>query len=96
VLSTVRRQLAPGGALIVADENVAEAFTAPGDDIERAMYGYSVLFCLPNTRAEPGSVATGTVIRPETMLRYGREAGYRSVTILPIAHDVFRLYRFDP
>ena len=31
---------------------MAETFTAPGDDIERVMYGYSILFCLPNGLAE--------------------------------------------
>ncbi|HUQ44850.1 MAG TPA: class I SAM-dependent methyltransferase [Candidatus Limnocylindria bacterium] len=96
VLRSVRGLLKPGGALIVADEGVQEQFTAPGDEIERAMYGYSVLFCLPNTRAEPGSVATGTVIRPEVMGRYGTEAGFAKVSVLPIAHEVFRLYRMDP
>jgi ubiquinone/menaquinone biosynthesis C-methylase UbiE len=96
VLASVRRLLAPGGTLIVADEGVQEAFTAPGDEIERAMYGYSVLFCLPNTRADAGSVATGTVIRPATMRRYAQDAGFSSVTVLPIQNDVFRLYRLDP
>lgn len=94
-LASVRRLLKPGAPLIVADENVQESFTAPGDEIERAMYGYSVLFCLPNTRADVGSVATGTVIRPATMRRYGLEAGFSNVSVLPIAHDVFRLYRLD-
>ncbi|HTK44038.1 MAG TPA: class I SAM-dependent methyltransferase [Patescibacteria group bacterium] len=96
VLGAVKRLLAPGGTVIVADEGVAETFTAPGDEIERAMYGYSVLFCLPNTRAEPGSIATGTVIRPDTMRRYATAAGFSQVAVLPIAHDVFRLYRLDP
>jgi len=96
VLGSVRRLLAPGGTCIVADEGVAETFTAPGDEIERAMYGYSVLFCLPNTRADEGSVATGTVIRPETMRRYALDAGFSKVEVLPIPNDVFRLYRLDP
>jgi SAM-dependent methyltransferase len=96
VLASVKRLLKPGGTLIVADENVQESFTAPGDELERAMYGYSVLFCLPNTRADEGSVATGTVIRPATMRRYASAAGFSSVTILPIDHYVFRLYRLDP
>ncbi len=96
VLAATRRLLAPGGTAIVVDENVAEEFTAPGDDIERVMYGYSVLFCLANSRVEEGSVATGTVMRPETLRRYALEAGFREVTVLPIQHEVFRLYRLDP
>jgi SAM-dependent methyltransferase len=96
VLGSVKRLLGPGGTVIVADEGVQETFTAPGDEIERAMYGYSVLFCLPNTRAEPGSVATGTVIRPAMMRRYASAAGFSNATVLPIPNDVFRLYRLDP
>ena len=96
VLRSVKALLKPGGTAIVADENVQEAFTAPGDELERAMYGYSVLFCLPNTRADEGSVATGTVIRPATMRRFATEAGFSKVSILPIEHYVFRLYRLDP
>ena len=96
VLRSVRALLKPGGTAIVADENVKESFTAPGDELERAMYGYSVLFCLPNTRADKGSVATGTVIRPATMRRYATDAGFSNVSILPIENYVFRLYRLDP
>ena len=38
---------ADDGAVMVMDERVAETFTAPGDEIERVMYTYSVLCCLP-------------------------------------------------
>lgn len=95
VLRAVRGLLAPGAPLIVADEKVAEAFHAPGDEVERVMYSYSVLFCLPNSLAEPGSVGTGTVLRPARMRALAAEAGYSSVSILPIEHDTFRFYRFE-
>ena len=45
---------------------------------------------------EPTSVGTGTVIRPGTVRRYAREAGFSSVTVLPIEHDFWRFYRLDP
>ena len=32
--------------MIVGDEKVAESFTAPGDELERLNYGFSVLHCL--------------------------------------------------
>jgi 2-polyprenyl-3-methyl-5-hydroxy-6-metoxy-1,4-benzoquinol methylase len=95
-LRGVRGLLAPRGALLIADEKVAEAFTAPGDEIERVMYSYSVLFCLPNTLAEAGSVGTGTVLRPDRMRELATEAGFSSVSIIPIEHDTFRFYRLDP
>jgi 2-polyprenyl-3-methyl-5-hydroxy-6-metoxy-1,4-benzoquinol methylase len=95
-LTAVRGLLAPGGALFIADEKVAEAFTAPGDEVERLMYGYSALFCLPNALAEEGAIGTGTVLRPDRMRELAAAAGFASVTILPIEHDTFRFYRLDP
>jgi 2-polyprenyl-3-methyl-5-hydroxy-6-metoxy-1,4-benzoquinol methylase len=38
-LRAMRGLVAPGGAVLVADERVAEAFAAPGDELERFMYG---------------------------------------------------------
>jgi hypothetical protein len=82
--------------VLVGDEKVAETFTAPGDDMERFMYGWSALHCLPASLAEPGSVGTGTVMRPDILRRYARDAGFARVTILPVDHDVWRFYRLDP
>jgi hypothetical protein len=95
-LAATRGLLAPGGTLLIADEKVAESFTAPGDEVERIMYGYSVLFCLPNSLAEPDSIGTGTVLRPARMRELAARAGFSSVTILPVEHDTFRFYRLDP
>jgi 2-polyprenyl-3-methyl-5-hydroxy-6-metoxy-1,4-benzoquinol methylase len=96
VLRGAGRMLAPGGAVLVADEKVAETFTAPGDDLERFMYGWSVLHCLPASLNEPGSVGTGTVMRPDTLRRYAQDAGFSRVTVLPVDHDFWRFYRLDP
>ena len=96
VLASVRRNLAPGGTVVVVDERVAEEFSAPGDDVERFMYGWSITTCLPDGRSRQPSVATGTVMRPETVRRYATEAGFRRVTVLPIQNDFFRFYRLDP
>jgi 2-polyprenyl-3-methyl-5-hydroxy-6-metoxy-1,4-benzoquinol methylase len=92
-LRAARALLADGGSVIVVDERVAEAFTAPGDDVERIMYGWSVLSCLPGGRTAEGSAATGTVMRPATLRAYGEAAGFTSIEILPIEHDFFRFYR---
>ena len=95
-LRAVRGLLAPGGALLIADEKVGESFHAPGDEVERMMYGYSVLFCLPNSLAEAGAVGTGTVLRPDRMREMASEAGFSAVSIVPIEHDTFRFYRLEP
>lgn len=96
VLRAVRGLLRPGGVAIVMDEKVAETFTAPGDELERLMYAYSLFFCLANGLADRPSVGTGTVMRPDTFRRYAEEAGFSRVTILPIDHETFRFYRLDP
>jgi hypothetical protein len=92
-LTAMRALVAPGGAVLIADERVAEAFTAPGDELERFMYGWSVLHCLPVGRVDAPALGTGTVMRPETLRRYARQAGYSDVEILPIEHDFWRFYR---
>ncbi len=96
VLGTARRLLAPGGAVLVGDERVAERFTAPGDEAERLFYGYSVVACLANGLVDPPAVGTGTVMRPSALEAIAREAGFARFTILPTEHDSFRFYRLDP
>lgn len=81
------------GAVIVADERVAEEFTAAGNEVEWMMYGWSVLHCLPVGMADHPSVGTGTVMRPGTLAGYAREAGFREVEVLPIENFFFRFYR---
>ena len=81
------------GAVIVADERVPDSFETPGDDTDRLMYGWSVLFCLPTGLADEPSVGTGTVMRQRTLRGYAEEAGYRDVEVLPIENDLWRFYR---
>ena len=96
VLAAIRRALTPEGSLIVVDERVAESFTAPGDDVERFMYGWSITTCLPDGRSRLPSVATGTVMRASTLRRYATEAGFSDVEVLDVANDFFRFYRLRP
>jgi 2-polyprenyl-3-methyl-5-hydroxy-6-metoxy-1,4-benzoquinol methylase len=94
VLSRIRESLAPGGTVIVADEKVAETFTAPGDETERFMYGASVLICLPAGMSERPSAETGTVMRPDTFRGYASQAGFSKVEVLEqIEHPMLRFYR---
>jgi 2-polyprenyl-3-methyl-5-hydroxy-6-metoxy-1,4-benzoquinol methylase len=96
VLAGVRRLLAPGGTLIVADERVADAFYAPAGDTERLFYGYSVLDCLPTGMVSKPSAETGTVMRRSILERYALAAGFSALSVLPIEHDFLRFYRLDP
>jgi hypothetical protein len=93
VLSAMRRLVGPGGTALVMDERVADAFGAIGDDVERFMYGFSFLHCLPVGMVEQPSAATGTVMRSSTFQGYAAAAGFANVEILPIENDFFRFYR---
>jgi SAM-dependent methyltransferase len=97
VLSAIRRCLAPDGTLVVADEKVADSFAVPGDGVERLMYGFSFLVCLPSGLSEQPSAGTGTVMRAGTFRRYAAEAGFTDVAVLDqIQHDFLRFYRLTP
>jgi 2-polyprenyl-3-methyl-5-hydroxy-6-metoxy-1,4-benzoquinol methylase len=93
LLSAVRRSLAPGGCVLIADEAVAESFTGPGDELERMMYGWSIVHCLPASMAESPSAAIGTVIRPSTVEALAREAGFGVCEVLDVDGGFFRIYR---
>jgi 2-polyprenyl-3-methyl-5-hydroxy-6-metoxy-1,4-benzoquinol methylase len=96
VLRALREALGDGGTLVIADERAAETFQAPGDELERMFYVWSVMHCLPVGMAEQPSAATGTAMRPDTLRRYAEEAGFSNVEVLPIENDFWRFYRLSP
>ncbi len=95
VMASLRSVLADDGVVVVVDEAVDEAFTATGDDIERMMYGWSIVHCLPAAMAEEGSVATGTAIRPSTVAALAAEAGFGSCSVVDVDAGFFRVYRLE-
>lgn len=96
VLTALRAALAPGGSVLVADEKVGEHFHAPAGDVERLMYGWSIVHCLPVSRAEAPSEAIGTVIREDVVRGLARDAGLTRIDVLPVDGGFFRLYRLRP
>jgi 2-polyprenyl-3-methyl-5-hydroxy-6-metoxy-1,4-benzoquinol methylase len=95
-LRAAHAALATGGTVLVVDERVADRFTAPGDEVERMMYGWSVMHCLPTQLAEQPSAALGTVMRADTVRELAAQAGWAGVDVLPVDSDLFRLYRLHP
>lgn len=95
-LRAARNSLTDGGSVLIADERVAERFTAPGDEIERLNYGFSVLHCLAVGLLDEDSAGTGTAMRPDAVRAYAAEAGFGRVEVLPIEHDFWRFYRLLP
>lgn len=92
-LRSMRRLVGDRGTVLVVDERVQDQFTAPGDDVERMMYGFSIVHCLQVSRVDTPSAATGTVIRRSIMEGYARDAGFTEIDELPIANDFYRFYR---
>jgi 2-polyprenyl-3-methyl-5-hydroxy-6-metoxy-1,4-benzoquinol methylase len=95
VLRSLGRALMPDGSVLVADERVADRFHAPGDDMERLMYGWSIVHCLPVAMSESPSAAIGTVIRSDTVRELARTAGFARVEVLPVNAGFFRIYRLS-
>jgi 2-polyprenyl-3-methyl-5-hydroxy-6-metoxy-1,4-benzoquinol methylase len=95
-LRAARTMLAEGGSVVVADELVADEFTAPASDQERYTYAWSVVSCLPAAMDDPETAATGAVMRPSTLRRYAEEAGFAGVEVLPIETEYWRFYRLRP
>jgi 2-polyprenyl-3-methyl-5-hydroxy-6-metoxy-1,4-benzoquinol methylase len=96
VLAAVRASLAEGGAMLVVDERTRDRFTGGPDLLEQYFYGWSIFDCLPAGMYERPSAETGTVMRASTLERYAREAGFSGFDVLPIDHDIFRLYLLRP
>ena len=92
-LAAMGRLVAENGSVVVADNAAAEDFSAPGGEIERLLYGTSVLVCLPTGRAHDHSAGTGGVMRPSVFERYAREAGFSSVDVADVPHPFWRFYR---
>jgi len=95
-LRAARASLADGGSVVIGDERTADRFAAPGDELERFNYGWSILHCLTVGMLDEDSAGTGTVIRADTVRAYATDAGFRRVDVLPIDHEFWRFYRLVP
>lgn len=96
VLAAVREAAAPDALVYVVDEAAEEVLAAPGDELQRLFYGFSLLICLPDSLSHPHSVATGTVLRPSTLDGYARDAGFTAARPLELAGTGFwRFYRLE-
>ena len=94
-LRAALKSLAEGGSVVVVDERVQADFTAPGDLVERMMYGWSITHCLPTQRAEEPSAAIGTVLRASQVTALAEEAGFTTVEETDIDAGFFRVYRLS-
>jgi 2-polyprenyl-3-methyl-5-hydroxy-6-metoxy-1,4-benzoquinol methylase len=94
-LRAMRQLAGEDGAVLVADGRVAEQFLGEetNREVERQFYGFSILHCLPVSMTEAPAAGTGTVMRPDTLRGYARDAGFSDVEILPIDDAWSAFYR---
>lgn len=92
-LRTMKSLVRHDGVVVVMDERAEEHFQAPASPLERMLYGFSLVCCLPDGRSHDPSVATGTVMRPQILNAYAKEAGFKAAETLPIDHEAFRFYQ---
>lgn len=92
-LAAFRELLAPGGAVLVADEHGDDVKAAPADEGERLKLAMSVLHCLPATWAESDEVLNGTVLRDHTLGAWSEAAGFTRREVLAVEHPFWRFHR---
>ena len=95
-LRAARGMLTGSGSVVIADELVADEFTAPAPELERYHYGWSVVSCLPAAMGDPRTSATGAVMRPAALRRYAQQAGFADAEVLPLETETWRFYRLTP
>lgn len=95
-LRNARAATRPGGTVLVVDERADEAFTAPGDQVQRFFAAASAIWCLPQGRVGIDPEPVGALIRPDHMRDLAHQAGYSHVDIVPIEHPFWRFYRLEP
>ena len=81
----------PGLEKALEGKAVGDELTPDAEGLDRVMYGFSLFVCLPDGLSHRPSAATGTVMRPSTLRRYAREAGFADVEVL---EDDFGFWRF--
>ena len=94
MLAAARAMVRDDGYVLVADERTQRSFTRAGGAVERLFYGWSISPVPARTAASTTpSVATGTVMRPTTLERYARAAGFAGIEILRRRPRLLRFYR---
>jgi hypothetical protein len=92
-LSRMRELLDSDGAVLIADEAVAETLEENTNFMGHFFYNFSVLHCLPQALVFPEAAGTGTVIKSSRLRKYAEDAGFSNVEVLPIDNPQFRFYR---
>jgi 2-polyprenyl-3-methyl-5-hydroxy-6-metoxy-1,4-benzoquinol methylase len=94
VLAAIRQAAKPDAVVIVVDEAADPVLATPGDEVQRLLYGFSLLICLPDSMSHPRSAAVGAVIRPDTLAGFATAAGFAGAEPLEVTGTGFwNVYR---
>ena len=95
-LRAIRGALKPDGAFLLLESNCSERLEENRGPAATILYGTSLLFCTPTSR-EAGGEGLGTMGLPEPKVRaLCGEAGFSSVTRLPVDNPFNVLYEARP
>ncbi len=83
------------GTVLLVEPNASESFNVPANDTERFLYTVSLFHCLPVGLSDRPSAATGTLMRPSTVLAYAMEAGFQRFETIPAQNRFYRIYRLQ-
>ncbi|WP_194397382.1 SAM-dependent methyltransferase [Microbacterium atlanticum] len=92
VLAAARAAVREDGVVVIMDEATEERFAADASELERLLYGFSIFVCLPDGLSHRPSAGTGTVMRPDTLRRYARNAGWSDIRVLVPEFGLWRFY----
>ncbi|RZU74973.1 methyltransferase family protein [Micromonospora kangleipakensis] len=74
VLTAARRELSPGGVIVVAETPYPPEFAGTCDPAERLGYMTSLFNCLHMQIGHSGRAAVGAVVRESQLIQWGRQA----------------------
>jgi len=94
------RSLAVDDGVVLVADMAAGNFQTDGSELQRFLYAFSVLHCLPVGLADAPtpaeSAGTGTLLRPADLERLANKAGFANVTPVEVAHDKWRFWALTP
>ncbi len=99
-LAACRSLVADDGVVLIADMAADDEFAAPADELQRFLYAFSVLHCLPVGIADASkpaeSAATGALLRPRALRELAAAATFGSAEPIDIPHDKWRFWVLQP
>jgi len=92
LVAGIRRSLADGGTYLMLEINCADEHAENRGPLATVLYGFSVLYCMTTSLAHGGAGLGTCGCPPAVVERIGRDAGFGTVSEVPIGDPFNRLY----